>query len=152
MSVAEAGDQVPQPAPPPGAVAAPGEPNPLDNSGPVQVLIQLNDPPVAQVYATALAASTLPKDRAEAEANTAAQAQFARIKEAQEKLGALLAQPRFGAREIYRVQRALNAIAVTIDAGKLDELRRLPGVKSVRPVVPESPSSPPPPKSPDAES
>ena len=148
VSIVEAGDQVREPAPPPADVVAPLKTNPLRNSGAVHVLIHLNDPPVAQVYATTLAASALPKDRAEADATSAAQAHLTRIKEAQENLAAILAQPRFGAREIYRVQRALNAIAVTIDAERLEQLRQLPGVKQVRPLVPESPTSVPQP--PDA--
>lgn len=40
-----------------------------------------------------------------------------------------------GARELGRVQVSLNAIAVSIDAARLAELAKLPGVRSVRPVL-----------------
>ena len=118
-------------------------------TGAVQVLVHLSDAPAAEVYAAVLARSPLPKERAEAEANAAAQAQLTRIKEAQANLASVLAGPPFRAREIYRVQRTLNAIAVMIDATKLDEVRRLPAVKAVRPLLPADPTSTPDPPHPE---
>lgn len=135
MAMNEAISPAREPARPSEVVAA------SDERSVVQVLVHLNDAPTAQVYAATLSGSSLPKERAEAEANAAAQAQLARINEAQAKLAAVLAQPPYSAREIYRVQRSLNAIALIIDSTKVDDLRRLPGVKAVRRMAPEDPTS-----------
>jgi subtilisin family serine protease len=43
--------------------------------------------------------------------------------------------------EIYRVQRAMNAVAVIVPAAQVAALSKLPGVKSVRKIVPSYPSS-----------
>ncbi len=51
----------------------------------------------------------------------------------------VLRRPPFGAVEIYRVRRALNAIAVRVDPARLAEIRKLADVKSVRPLIDEKP-------------
>ena len=52
-----------------------------------------------------------------------------------------------GATELARVVHARNAVAITVDATRLDEIRRIPGVRSVAPVqhVEREPRPAPPP-------
>lgn len=52
-------------------------------------------------------------------------------KQQQEVLARLQA---LGAVELGRVRHALNALAVSIEASKLPEVKRIPGVRSVSPV------------------
>jgi subtilisin family serine protease len=44
-------------------------------------------------------------------------------------------------KEIYRVQRAMNGVAVVVPSAQLDAIRKLPGVKSVRPIEASVPTS-----------
>lgn len=50
-----------------------------------------------------------------------------------------------GAVELGGVSRALNALAVSIDPGKLPDVKRIPGVRSVAPVqhIERDPPTPP---------
>jgi hypothetical protein len=98
----------------------------------IQVLVELADTPALAVYRASLAASTFPDPaQKEASARTAERAQDRRIKEAQASVGAALAG--LGARELYRVRRSFNGIAVAIGSDKLDALRTLAGVKAIYP-------------------
>jgi uncharacterized repeat protein (TIGR01451 family) len=72
-----------------------------------------------------------------AEAAAAAEARIAALRAAQDALAPELS--RLGAREVYRVQRALNGIAVVADSRLVAAMRALPGVKRVRPIEPEVP-------------
>ena len=110
-----------------------------DSSEPVAVLVELAEAPTAVVFADKMDASPLPREAAVTEATAAARAQLTRISRAQETLATTLLGGRFNAREIYRVQRVLNGIAVYVEAGRLAELRKLPGVKAVHPLVTEYP-------------
>jgi subtilisin family serine protease len=107
----------------------------------VQVLIELTDEPAALVYAKELARPDTPKDQAKAQAISAGKAQASLIRATQRTLGAIVTGPNFGAREIYRVQKVLNGIAVEIDANKVDALRQLPGVKAVHTIELEYPTT-----------
>lgn len=51
---------------------------------------------------------------------------------------------RLGATELARVRHARNAIAVRVDADRLDALRAIPGVRRVRPVRTLHPPKPAP--------
>ena len=44
-------------------------------------------------------------------------------------------------KEIYRVQRAMNGVAVIVPAAQVNAIRKLPGVKAVRAIVPSWPTS-----------
>jgi uncharacterized repeat protein (TIGR01451 family) len=110
-----------------------------DSSEPMAVFVELTEAPTAVVYADKVEGSKLPREAAIAEATNAARAQLARITRAQEGMAATLLGGRFNAREIYRVQRVLNGIAVSVAPGKVAELRALPGVKAVHPLVTEYP-------------
>jgi subtilisin family serine protease len=104
--------------------------------GQVAVMVELSWPPVAEVYARQVRASALSAG-AHAGAVAVAQAQLALINRDQDAVVSALAGPEIHAGVLYRAQRAYNGVAVEVDAGKLDEIRRLPGVKAVHPLVPK---------------
>ena len=104
--------------------------------GRVAVMVELSRPPVAEVYARQLRASAL-STGAHASAVAVAQAQLALINRDQNAVVSALAGPEIHAGVLYRGQRAYNGVAVEVDAGKLDEIRRLPGVKGVHPLIPK---------------
>ncbi|HEX2642880.1 MAG TPA: S8 family serine peptidase, partial [Thermoanaerobaculia bacterium] len=114
----------------------------------IQVLVELEDAPAARVYGEVLRAagvsSVKSKNpavlRARDEAVRAARAQLARIVPAQERFLAAVS-PSVGATEIYRVQRAMNAIALEVDAAGVKALRRMPGVRSVERLELEYPTT-----------
>src|SRR5690349_4917861 len=89
-------------------------------NGPTKIVIELADAPATQAFAAAQARGLAP------EAVAAAQRQIARIESAQQALLAPLA--RANATVIYRVQRVYNGIAAIVDASKLAEIARMPGV------------------------
>src|SRR5262245_42432594 len=92
------------------------------STGPVGVMIELEGEPTAQVYARAQAAGPT------VQATRAAQMQLAQVEQAQQRLLAPLAG--LGATVLYRTQRIYNGIAAHVDAGKLDAIAGLPGVKA----------------------
>jgi len=104
--------------------------------GRVAVMVELNQPPVAEVYARQVRASALSMS-ARAGAVAVAQAQLAHINEAQDALVSVLSRPEIRAAVLYRAQRAYNGMAVEVDARRLNEIRALPGVKAVHPLVPK---------------
>ena len=102
----------------------------------VAVMVELSRPPVAEVYTRQVRASAL-STGAHARAVAVAQAQLALINRDQDAVVSALAGSEIHAGVLYRAQRAYNGVAVEVDAGKLDEIRRLPGVKGVHPLVPK---------------
>jgi uncharacterized repeat protein (TIGR01451 family) len=112
---------------------------PAARSAQRQVLVELVDPPAAVVWAAALADRTVSREQARQNAVAASRSQIARLAAAQDGLAAKLAAAPFHGREIYRIRRALNAIALFVDADRLAELRHLPGVRAVHLLVPEVP-------------
>ena len=104
-----------------------------------QVLVELADPPAAVVWAAALADRGVTRERAKENAISATRSHMARLAAAQDSLAGRLAAAPFHGREIYRVRRALNAIALFVDADRWPELGKLPGVKAVHILVPEFP-------------
>ncbi|HEX7174663.1 MAG TPA: S8 family serine peptidase [Pyrinomonadaceae bacterium] len=112
-----------------------------NSDGQVAVLVELTDAPATTVYADKLESSPLPRDAAMTEATNAARAQLTKITRAQETLAATLLGGKYDATEIYRVQRVLNGIAVSVPPGQLDALRQLPGVKAVHLLVLEYPTN-----------
>ncbi|HVT58124.1 MAG TPA: S8 family serine peptidase [Thermoanaerobaculia bacterium] len=121
---------------PPGRVSVKKAPK---TGGNVQVLVELAGPPAALVWAAALADRSVPPGQALNNAKVLTAAAVQRNKLAQVKAAAALAG--LNAREIYRVQRALNGIAVSVNSKQLASIRKLPGVKAVRPIVQEFPSN-----------
>jgi subtilisin family serine protease len=102
--------------------------------------VELQEPPAAQVYAEAVESAPLVRrgtQGLQAEADAASQSQVSRLAAAQEALAPALS--RLGAKELYRLQRALNGFAVMADARQARAMRQLPGVKAVRRIDPEYP-------------
>jgi subtilisin family serine protease len=93
----------------------------------VSVLVELTDEPTAAAYSRTR--SLLGASRAQGEARR----QLARIRQAQSRLAGALAP--LGARELYRVQRVANGIAVRVPQSRLAAIAALPGVKALRPLV-----------------
>ena len=105
----------------------------------VPVMVELAEPPAAVDWAAALADTSVPKAQALANARRAAKAKIALLAPRQGQLSARLQAAPFGARELFRLQRVMNAVAVVIEPSKLDQIRALPGVKRVRVIAPEYP-------------
>jgi subtilisin family serine protease len=109
----------------------------VHSDGRVPVMIELFDPPAAVVWAQTLAAPVHALELgARAAAVAAARTQLARIEQAQQDVVQALAD-QVGAALLYRVQRVYNGVAVEVDAGQVEALRALPGVKDVHPLRPK---------------
>ncbi len=111
------------------------------DDGRIQVIVELQDPPAAVVYATALQGAKPNDTRAVAAAGAASKAQALRNQAAQEGVARALAAAPVNAREIYRVSKALNGIAVAIDPQAVGSILKIPGVKRVLPILAEYPTS-----------
>jgi subtilisin family serine protease len=105
----------------------------LPQTGEFNVMIELNDLPSARVYAQTLGnksdKAANPQERGAAQ--SAARAQQARIKGAQQRVLARLASFGRSARVLYSVQSAYNGIAARVDASVVPQLRSNPDVKGV---------------------
>ncbi|MCW5968828.1 MAG: S8 family serine peptidase [Blastocatellales bacterium] len=97
---------------------------------PVEVVIELEEPPAIEAFRRERGVETR-GGRANPRAIAAAQAQMARINQAQQRLVAALAAPRFNARITGRVQRVYNGVTAQVASGRLSEVLALPGVKAV---------------------
>lgn len=113
----------------------------VTDDGRIQVVVELQDPPAAVVFAQAMQGATPSDTRALAAAGAASKAQALRNQAAQEGVGRALAASPVNAREIYRVSKALNGIAVAIDPRAISSILKIPGVKRVLPILPEYPTS-----------
>jgi subtilisin family serine protease len=98
----------------------------------ISVLVELEQPPLTQVYAANLAAGVQ-----SASITASTQAQLAVVDAAQQALLPGLAA--LGAEVIYRNQRVYNAIALRIDAAALGTLAQLPGVQRIHRLIPKAP-------------
>jgi subtilisin family serine protease len=96
-------------------------------SGSVKVVVELSDEPSVVTYAARR------KTAAAIQAGREAQAQTARIEQAQQQLLAPLSQ--LQAEVLYRVQRVYNGIGVRVDANKLAAIAAFPGVKAIHPLA-----------------
>ena len=105
----------------------------LPQTGEFNVMIELNDLPSAKVYAETLGnksdKAANPQERSAAQ--SAARAQHARIKGAQQRVLARLASFGRNARVLYTVQTAYNGIAARVDASVVPQLRNHADVKGV---------------------
>lgn len=97
---------------------------------PVEVMIEMNEPPAIEAYLQAKGDANL-SDEIAPEAVVAAQARIERIEQAQEKLARVLTGSRFKAKITGSVQRVYNGIAMQVASGKLAEIHTLPGVKAM---------------------
>jgi uncharacterized repeat protein (TIGR01451 family) len=113
----------------------------LTDDGRVQVMVELEDPSAAVVFAAAMR-GTVPSDkRALAVAGAASKAQVSKVKAAQVTVARALTASPINARELFRVTKALNGIAVAVAPENLSSLAKIPGVKRVLPILPEFPTS-----------
>ena len=110
-------------------------------SGRIPVLIELQQEPGALTFAGVLERAGARTPQAIAAAATAAQAQISRVEGEQQTVAATLASPAIGADEMFRVRRAMNGIAATVNADSLDAIRRIPGVKAVHILELEYPTN-----------
>lgn len=124
----------------------------------IHVMVEMNEPPAAQLFAEALKVAQAEADavRAFALANPRARGSQAALLEkpkavqidaaaaervktrvqtldaSQQALLPSLTAPNIDADVIYRVQRSFNGIAILVKPDKMDEISKMPGVKSVR--------------------
>jgi subtilisin family serine protease len=111
----------------PNTASVGGQPAALRGSREVAVWVSLEDAALVRVAGR--------DARTRRVARTAAQ-QRAHLAELQRKQETFVGQAsRLGGRELARVQKADNAVAIAIDASRILELARLPGVRSITPVI-----------------
>jgi uncharacterized repeat protein (TIGR01451 family) len=111
------------------------------DDGRIQVMVELEDPSAAVVFAEAMQGASPNDKRAREIAGAASKAQVLKIEAAQESVARALTAPSVDAREVFRVSKVMNAISVAIDARNLRNLQKIKGVKRVLPVYPEHPTS-----------
>ena len=104
----------------------------LTQTSRVAVLIEMQEQPGALTFASVLAQRGTRDGAAMAAAATAARTQIDAVGAEQARVSAIIEGPQFNADEIFRVRRAMNAIAANVDSEDLTALSRVPGVKSVR--------------------
>src|SRR5262245_53136594 len=107
-------------------------------TGAVQVFVEMVEEPAVMSWVRAVKSpATQSKIQAVAAARTAARAQLSAIQRAQQRVGAALSASPINGVEIYRVDRVLNGIALIVTADKIEEVRKISGVKAVYPLEPE---------------
>jgi uncharacterized repeat protein (TIGR01451 family) len=107
----------------------------------VPVIVELIEPPAAIDYALALADQSVPREKAMANARAAAIARVEQLAPRHEEIAAAMAAAPINAQEMFRLSKALNAIAVMVDPAQMDQIRLLPGIKSVRRMTLEYPTN-----------
>lgn len=103
-------------------------------TGQAAVMIELDEPPAAVVYASQQQLGV-----SAAASAAATQVQVAAIAAAQDQLQQQLAA--YNTPVLFSVQRVYNGIAVLADETQRTALARLPGVKAVHPLIPKEPSN-----------
>lgn len=111
---------------PPG-VAQPSAPQPREF---VEVVIELDDQPVAELYAQPAFLTVAAAQRIQA-----AQTQLARVALAQDALLATLNSQQIKVTVMGRLQRVFNGISAQVPAAELERIANQPGVKAVHPVT-----------------
>lgn len=127
----------------------------------VQVMVEMEAPPAATVFAEALQAAqaredalkvqqtgiplsaaqkgALPRVEIDAAATSRVQSHIVTLDAQQQAL--LPALTNVGADVIFRTQRAYNGIAIKVSPDRISEIAKLPGVKSVRTMTPKYPTA-----------
>jgi uncharacterized repeat protein (TIGR01451 family) len=119
-----------RPGAPAGPAAAAQNPVPSGLNR-VNVLIELQQDAAAVAFAEVLERAPARNPQAIATAAAAGRQQISVVAAQQAQASATLAAAPFNATEMFRVQRAMNGIAVTVDAASLNAITRLAGVKAV---------------------
>lgn len=105
------------------------------------VLIQLTGPAAVETYSVALKASGGAINNVTPVAVAAGRNQIESNKAQQAALVSSMQSAGIQFKEIYRVQRAMNGVAVIVPAAQVKAIAKLPNVKSVRPITPMVPTS-----------
>ncbi len=103
----------------------------------MSVLVELQQPPVAQIYAEMQAQAEV-QAATTTQVTAATQAQLVTVEQAQQST--LTALQALNAVVIYRNQRVYNGIAVRITTDKLAQLAQLPDVKAIHPLIAKYPA------------
>src|SRR5262245_38159585 len=104
-------------------------------AGAVQVFVEMVEEPAVMAWSRAVKSqSAQSRIQAVAAARTVARAQLSAIQRSQQRVGAALTGGPINGVEIYRVDRVLNGIALIVGADKIEEIRKIPGVKTVHPL------------------
>ena len=111
------------------------------DDGRIQVLVELREPSAAVAFAEAMQGSAPNDTQALRFAGAVSQRQVAIVEDEQDAIAPALAGDPIQAREIYRVSKALNGIAVAVEPSRLRALMSLPGIKRVLPIYPEYPTN-----------
>jgi subtilisin family serine protease len=110
-----------------GALAVNVDPRLKASTGPIEIVVGLIDPPLAVAHGRNF------KQLGGALSPGQQRAYLRRLAERQE---VLMGQIRgLGGRELGRVSKAHNAVAIAIDASKVKDVAALPGVRSIRPLI-----------------
>ncbi len=110
-------------------------------TGDVAVLVELEGAPAARVFAATFeAGKPNGATQARAAAVSDARAQISRNESEHQRFSANLAQSAVKASPIYRVTKALNGLAYTVNPADIARLRALPGVKAVHVIEQEYPT------------
>jgi subtilisin family serine protease len=143
--------------------AAANGPLPPSMQKSVQVMVEMNDAPAANLYAAALAAAQAKADaaqnyalahpgspssiallnqkpqRLQIDSVAASQIKSAvqQLDQKQQAMLPMLTGGSIGGKVIYRAQRAYNGIAMVVSPDKIAALAALPGVKAVHPMNPK---------------
>ncbi len=115
-----------------GSVSAAAPRSQVEGNTEVRVMVELKEQPAAKVFAASVASGAQAAD-----ASAASVSHTARLESAQVSMLPALTGADIGAKVIFRVQKAFNGIALSVDPTKLDAIKALPNVKSVRPMIPQ---------------
>jgi len=116
---------------PPDAVPG-GRGAPAPGSQSVWVLVELDGPPAAQVYAELLSRCDTPRDRKRA--TDAARDWALRLVEVQTRVINAMSAQEPGITVLFQAQRVLNAVAVRVKRRAVPVIRALDGVRDVRSI------------------
>ncbi len=108
------------------------------DDGRLLVLVELTEPSAALVYAKVTEGKSIQSQSVRIAAAAATRSSVQRIEAQQRSMAVQMSK--LGAREVYRVSRVMNGIAVAVAPEDLDKLRALSGVRRVLPIPRETPS------------
>lgn len=94
-------------------------------AGTVKIVIEMTDAPTGKVFAAGQARGNT------AQATADAKRQLGQIQRAQQTVIQSLTNAKINAQVIYSTQRVYNGIAAKVEASKLAEVAKLPGVKAI---------------------
>lgn len=98
-------------------------------TGPIGVIVELEDTPSALVFAEN-------KHRSESQLSAMTMDQTRLIQGKQTNLMRELQIKNIRATELHRTQRVFNGIWMNVEAGDVEKMAQLPGVKAIHPIIP----------------